>query len=71
MRQTAQKPYDGFNLHEVELAQGDLRLALAFAAYSSAAYERGKLKRAIDARSRAHSLCVKAIARLTGSPPPA
>jgi len=65
MKQTVQKPNYGFNQQELELAQGELKVALIFADYSSAAYSRGKLKHAIDARSKAKSLCMRATARLT------
>jgi hypothetical protein len=65
MKQTAQKPNYGFNQQELELAQGELKVALVFADYSSAAYSRGNLKHALDARSKALSLCIRASARLT------
>ena len=65
MKQTAHKLNFGFNQQELELAQDDLRVALAFADYSSTAYSRGNLKQAVDARSKARSLCMRATARLT------
>ena len=65
MTPTAQEPDYGFNPQEVELAQGELRRALMFADYSSAAYSRGKLHHALDAKSKARCLCKKAMARLT------
>jgi hypothetical protein len=65
MTQVVPKPDYGFNRQELELAQGELELALTFADYSSAAYSRGKLKHAMDAKSKAHTLCLRATARLT------
>jgi hypothetical protein len=65
MRQTRQKPNYGFNQEDLELAPGELKVALIFADYSSAAYSRGKLKHAIDARCKAKSLCMRVAARLT------
>jgi len=65
MKQIAQKPNYGFSQQELELAQGELKVALALANYSSAAYSRGNLKHALDARSKAQSLCMRATARLT------
>jgi len=67
MTQTGQKPDYGFNSQELELAQGELKVALMFADYSSSAYSRGKLKQAIDARSKARSLCMRATARLNAA----
>ena len=67
MTQTAQERNYGFNRQELELAQGELEVALMFADYSSAAYSRGKLQHAIDARSKARSLCMRACARLNAS----
>ena len=64
MTQTAQQPDCGFNPQEVELAESDLKVALMFAGYSSAYYSRGELQQAIDARSKARSLCMRATARL-------
>ncbi len=64
MTQTGQKPDYGFNSQELELAQGELKVALMFADYSSASYSRGELKHAIDARSKARSLCMRASALL-------
>ena len=65
MTRTAQEPNVGFNRDELELAEGELKIALMFADYSSAAYSRGNLKHAIDARSKARSLSARATARLT------
>ena len=65
MTQTLQTPNYGFNQEDLELAQGELKVALIFADYSSAAYSRGKLKHAIDARCKAKFLCMRATARLT------
>jgi hypothetical protein len=67
MTQTAQEPDYGFDPQEVELAQGELKVALMFADYSSASYSRGELQHAIDARFKARSLCVRASARLTAA----
>jgi len=64
MTLTAQELDYGFNPQELELAQDELKVALMLADYSSAAFSRGKLKRAIDAKSKAQSLCVRATARL-------
>ena len=50
---------------QVRIAGRELKLAMLFADYSSIAYSHGKLKRAADARSKAHSLCAKAASRLT------
>lgn len=66
MTQTVQETDYGFNPQELELAQSELKVALMFADYSSAAFSRGSLKHAIDAKSKAQSLCVRATARLTG-----
>jgi len=65
MAQTAQKPNYGFNQEDLELAQRELKAALILADYSSAAYSRGKLKHAIDARCKAKFLCMRATYRLT------
>jgi hypothetical protein len=65
MTQTASEVDYRFNQQELAVAQKELKLALLFTDYSSAAYSRGKLKHAADARSKAHSLCMKATARLT------
>jgi hypothetical protein len=67
MTQTAQEPDYGFNPQEVELAQGELKVALMFADYSSASFSRGELQHAIDARFKARSLCMRATARLTSA----
>jgi len=67
MASTAQKPNFGFNEQELELAQGELETALTFADYSSAAYSRGDLKHALDARFKARALCMRATARLTAA----
>ncbi|MBZ5591955.1 MAG: hypothetical protein LAP39_06945 [Acidobacteriia bacterium] len=68
MTQTAHETDYGFNPQDLELAQGELTMALVFADYSSAAYLRGNLKHAMDARSKAQTLCMRATARLTGAP---
>lgn len=65
MTQRRQKPNYGFNQEELEVAQGELKAALIFADYSAAAYSRGNLKHALDARSKVKSLCMRATARLT------
>ena len=65
MTQTARKPNYGFDQEELDLAQGELKVALIFADYSSSAYSRGKLKHAIDARCKAKLLCARVTARLT------
>ena len=65
MTQTPQKPNYGFNQEDLELAQSELKVALIFADYSSSAYSRGNLKRAIDGRCKAKFLCARATARLT------
>jgi hypothetical protein len=65
MIQTARRPNDGFNQQDLALAQDELKVALIFADYSSAAYSRGKLKHAFDARCKAQLLCMRATARLT------
>ena len=65
LTQRRQKPNYGFNQEDLELAQGELKGALIFADYSSAAYSRGNLKHAIDGRSKAKFLCARATARLT------
>jgi hypothetical protein len=62
----AQEVDYGFNPQELELAQDELKKALMLANYSSAAYSRGKLKHAMDAKSKAQSLCMRATARLRG-----
>jgi hypothetical protein len=67
MTQTAQEPDYGFNPQEVELAQGELKVALMFADYSSASYSRGELQHAIDARFKARFLSARATARLTAA----
>ena len=48
----------------IEAMQGELDVALTFAKVSSVAYGRGKLQRAIDARSRAEAVQSRAIAEL-------
>jgi len=65
MTQTAPKPDYGFNHEDLALAQDQLKVALIFADYSSAAYSRGNLKHAFDARCKAQLLCMRATARLT------
>lgn len=67
MTQTAQEPDYGFDPQEVELAQGELKVALMFADYSSASYSRGELQHAIDARFKARFLSARATARLTAA----
>jgi hypothetical protein len=67
MTQTTEKPHYGFNAQEVELAQGELKVALMFADYSTASFSRGELQHAIDARFKARSLCMRATARLTAA----
>jgi hypothetical protein len=67
MTQTAQEPDYGFNPQEVELAQGELKVALMFADYSSASYSRGELQHAVDAKFKARSLCMRATARLAAA----
>jgi len=67
MTQTTEKPDYGFNAQEVELAQGELKVALMFADYSTASFSRGELQHAIDARFKARSLCMRATARLTAA----
>ena len=48
----------------IESMQGELEVALTFAKVSSVAYGKGKLQRAIDARSRAEAVQTRAIADL-------
>jgi len=48
----------------IESMQGELEVALTFATVSSVAYGKGKLQRAIDARSRAEAVQTRAIAEL-------
>ncbi len=67
MTQTAQEPDYGFDPQAVELAQGELKVALMFADYSSASYLRGELQHAIDARFKARFLCARASARLSAA----
>ena len=67
MTQTAKDRDYGFNPQEVELAQGELKVALMFADYSSASYSRGELQHALDARSKARFLSARATARLTAA----
>jgi len=50
--------------------QGELDLALTFVEVSSTAYGRGKLQRAIDARSRAEAVETRAIVELIESAAP-
>jgi hypothetical protein len=50
--------------------QGELEIALTFAKVSSIAYGKGKLQRAIDARSRAEAVQTRAIAELVESSSP-
>ena len=54
----------------VDSMQGELELALTFVEVSSNAYGRGKLQRAIDARSRAEAVQTRAIAELIESATP-
>ena len=57
--------------HElIESMQGELEIALTFAKVSSIAYGKGKLQRAIDARSRAEAVQTRAIAELIESSSP-
>jgi len=65
MTPTPNKPKYGFNQEDLEFAQDELKVALIFADYSSAAYSWGSLKQAIDARCKAKFLCMRATARLT------
>src|SRR5206468_1861492 len=48
----------------IESMQGELDVALTFAKVSSVAFGRGKLQRAIDARSRAEAVQTRAFAEL-------
>jgi len=48
----------------LELAEGELKVALLFANFSSASYSTGRLQRATDARSKAEHICTTAAARL-------
>ena len=48
----------------LELAESELRVALLFANFSSAAYSTGRLQHATDARSKAVHACTRAAARL-------
>ena len=48
----------------IESMQGELEVALTFAKVSSVAYGKGKLQRAIDARSRAEAMQSRAIGEL-------
>ena len=54
----------------IESMQGELEVALTFAQISSIAYGKGKLQRAIDARSRAEAVQSRAIAELVESSSP-
>lgn len=57
--------------HElIESMQGELEIALTFAKLSSIAYGKGKLQRAIDARSRAEAVQTRAIEELVESSSP-
>jgi hypothetical protein len=53
-------------LHEerLELAKRELKVALLFADFSSAAYSTGKLQHATDARCKAEHTCTRAAGRL-------
>jgi hypothetical protein len=64
MTQPTEETDYGFDLQDLELAQEELTVALFFADYSSSAFSHGKLRHAIDARSKARSLCNRASARL-------
>ncbi len=48
----------------LELAEGELKVALLFANFSSAAYQTGRLQHATDARCKAEHVCTRATARL-------
>jgi hypothetical protein len=48
----------------LELAESELKVALLLANFSSAAYSRGRLQHATDARSKAEHACTRAAARL-------
>jgi hypothetical protein len=48
----------------LELASSELKVALLFANLSSAAYSKGRLQHATDARSKAQRACNRAAARL-------
>jgi hypothetical protein len=65
MTQPLEKYRNDFDSQQLEIAQDELRVALMFADYSSAAFSRGKLQHAIDARSKARSLSARVAARLT------
>jgi hypothetical protein len=54
----------------IESMQGELEIALTFAKVSSIAFGKGKLQRAIDARSRAEAVHTRAIAELVESSSP-
>jgi hypothetical protein len=64
MTQPSKKYCHDFDPQELEIAQNELKMALMFADYSSAAFSRGKLQHAIDARSKARFLSARAAARL-------
>jgi hypothetical protein len=65
MTQPIEKYCHDLDPQELDIAHDELKVALMFADYSSAAYARGKLQRAIDARSKARSLSARAAGRLT------
>jgi hypothetical protein len=65
MRRTAGELDYEFNQRELELAQVELKKALMLANYSS--ITQGKLKQAIDAKSKARFLCMRATARLASA----
>jgi hypothetical protein len=68
MTQPLEKYRHDFDPQQLEIAQDELKVALMFADYSSAAFSRGKLQHAIDARSRARFLSARAAARLHQPP---
>jgi hypothetical protein len=48
----------------LDLAESELKVALLFANFSSAAYSTGRLQHATDARCKAEHTCTRAAARL-------
>ena len=67
MRDQLRDHEDGRRRELLESMQGELDVALTFAQVSSVAYRKGKLQRAIDARSRAEAVQTRAIAELIES----
>jgi hypothetical protein len=64
-QQLPQKEVDELVYEErLQLAAGELKVALLFANLSSAAYSTGRLQHATDARSKAQRACNRAAARL-------